>query len=185
MQDDARAITIEEYNPQWPRIFCDLACRIRNAMGPAAIRIDHIGSTSVPGLAAKPIIDIQISVASFEPIDPYLRPLEKLGFEHRDRNPELTKRYFKEPRGVDARTHIHVRLAGSFSEQLNLLFRDYMRCHADDARAYAELKRRLARAYRGDRPGYTEAKDAFMWDILRKADRWAADTGWHPGPSDA
>ncbi len=84
-----------------------------------------------------------------------------------------------------ARTHIHVRRAGSFSEQLNLLFRDYMRCHADDARAYADLKRRLAQEYRGDRLGYTESKDAFIWDIIRKADRWAADTGWRPGPSDS
>jgi GrpB-like predicted nucleotidyltransferase (UPF0157 family) len=86
---------------------------------------------------------------------------------------------------VAARTHIHVRRAGSFSEQLNLLFRDYMRRHADDARAYADLKRQLAQEYREDRPGYTESKDAFIWDIIRKADRWAADTGWHPGPSDA
>jgi len=184
MQDQARTVIVEEYNPEWPRIFRDLACRIRSAMGPAAVRIDHVGSTSVPGLAAKPIIDVQISVASFEPMDKYLRPLEELGFEYRDKNPELTKRYFKEPRGVDARIHIHVRRAGSFSEQLNLLFRDYMRCHPADASAYAELKRRLAQEYREDRRGYTEAKDAFIWDTLRRADRWAADIGWHPGPSD-
>ena len=185
MQDEARAITIEEYNPEWPHIFGELAFRIRNAIGPAAVRIDHIGSTSVPGLAAKPIIDIQISVMSFEPMETYRRPLEELGFEYRDKNPKLTDRYFKEPKGVAARTHIHVRRAGSFSEQLNLLFRDYMRCHAADASAYADLKSRLAQQYRGDRPGYTEAKDAFIWDIISRADRWAQDTGWHPGPSDA
>ncbi len=185
MQDEARAITIDEYNSEWPRMFRDLASRIRSAIGPAAIRIDHIGSTSIPGLAAKPIIDIQISVASFEPMEPYRRPLETLGFEYRDKNPELTKRYFKEPRGIAERTHIHVRRAGSLSEQINLLFRDYMRCHAADASAYAELKRRLALEYRGDRPGYTEAKNAFTWEVIRKADRWAQDTGWHPGPSDA
>ncbi|MFU8796073.1 MAG: GrpB family protein [Dehalococcoidia bacterium] len=185
MQDEVGTITIEEYNSEWPRMFRGIASRIRNAMGPTAVRIDHIGSTSVPGLAAKPIIDIQISVASFEPMDTYRRPLEELGFEYRDKNPELTKRYFKEPRGVAELTHIHVRRAGSFSEQLNLLFRDYMRCHAAEALAYAELKCRLAQEYIGDRPGYTEAKDAFIWNIIRRADRWAADTGWHPEPSDA
>jgi len=177
-------VTIEEYNPEWSQVFRALASRIRIAIGPAAVRIDHVGSTSVPGLAAKPIIDIQISVKSFEPMEPYRLPLESLGFRYRDRNPELTKRYFKEPSDVDERTHIHVRRAGSFSEQLNLLLRDYMRSHAADASAYSDLKRGLAQQYRGDRPGYTEAKDAFIWDIIRRADRWAQDTGWHPGPSD-
>ena len=137
-------VTIEEYNREWQRVFRELGPRIRSAIGPAAIRIDHIGSTSIPGLAAKPIIDIQVSVEVFDPMEPYRLPLEALGFEYRDSNPELTKRYFKEPRGVAARTYIHVRRAGSFSEQLNLLFRDYMRCHAADASAYADLKRRLA-----------------------------------------
>ena len=166
-------------------MFRHLASRIRSALGPVALRIDHIGSTSIPGLAAKSIIDIQISVDAFDPMEPYCIPLESLGFQYRDKNPELTKRYFKEPQGVAARTHIHVRRAGSFSEQLILLFRDYMRCHPADASAYAELKRRLAQQYGGDRPGYTAAKDAFIWDIMRSAGKWAQDTGWHPGPSDA
>ena len=185
MSSKRKMITIAEYNPEWPRIFRDLASGIRSAIGPAALRIDHIGSTSIPGLAAKPIIDIQISVTSFEPMDPYRRPLEESGFEYRNKNPELTKRYFKEPQGVTERTHIHVRRAGSFSEQYSLLFRDYMRCHAAAASEYAGLKLKLAEQHRDDRNAYTEAKDAFLWDIIRRADRWAQDTGWHTGPSDA
>lgn len=178
-------ITIEQYNPDWPRIFRDLGAKLRSAIGPAALRIDHIGSTSIPDLAAKPIIDIQISVSAFEPMEPYRRPLEELGFQYRDKNPELTKRYFKEPSQSEERTHIHVRRAGSFSEQFPLLFRDYMRCHADDVSHYAQLKRQLAEQYREDRLGYTEAKGAFIWNTMQKADRWAQDTGWEPGPSDA
>ena len=185
MPGKTEMITIESYNSEWPRIFRDLAGKLRDAIGSVALRIDHIGSTAIPGLAAKPIIDIQISVASFEPTDPYRRPLEELGFEYRDRDPQLTRRYFREPRSIAEGTHIHVRLAGSFSEQLNLLFRDYLRCHAADAHAYAELKCQLAQKYRGDRPGYTEAKDSFIWDIMRRADKWAQDTGWQPGRSDA
>lgn len=178
-------IIIEKYDPQWPRIFRDMAGKLRQAIGPTAIRIDHIGSTSIPGLDAKPIIDIQISVAAFDPMEPYRAPLEGLGFEYRDKNPELTKRYFKEPQGVAERTHIHVRRAGSFSEQFPLLFRDYMRFHATAASEYARLKLQLAEQYRDDRHAYTEAKDAFIWDLMRRADRWAQDTGWQPGTSDA
>ncbi len=185
MSSKRKMITIAEYNPEWPRIFRDLASGIRSAIGPAAPRIDHIGSTSIPGLAAKPIIDIQISVADFEPMEPYRLPLEALGFEYRARNPELAKLYFKDPEGKEERTHIHVRRAGSFSEQYPLLFRDYMRCHAAAAAEYAGLKLSLAEEYRDDRNAYTEAKDAFIWDIIRRADKWAQDTGWHTGPSDA
>ena len=185
MPGKRKMITIEEHNPEWPRMFRHLASRIRSALGPVALRIDHIGSTSIPGLAAKPIIDIQISVADFDPMEPYLRPLEALGFQYRDKNPELTKRYFKEPDGMEERTHIHVRRAGTFSEQFPLLFRDYMRCHAAAPSEYATLKLQLAEQYRDDRHGYTEAKDAFIWDIMRSAGKWAQDTGWQPGPSDA
>jgi GrpB-like predicted nucleotidyltransferase (UPF0157 family) len=177
--------TIEQYNTDWPRIFRDLGSKLRNAIGPTALRIDHIGSTSIPNLAAKPIIDIQISVSSFDPMEPYRLPLEELGFQYREKNPELTKRYFKEPNKSEERTHIHVRRAGSFSEQFPLLFRDYMRCHSDDASHYAQLKLRLAKQYREDRLGYTEAKEAFIWITMQKADRWAQDTGWEAGSSDA
>ena len=178
-------ITIEQYNTDWPRIFRDLGVRLRNTIGPTALRIDHIGSTSIPNLAAKPIIDIQISVSSFDPMEPYRLPLEELGFLYREKNPELTKRYFKEPNKSEERTHIHVRRAGSFSEQFPLLFRDYMRCHSDDASHYAQLKLQLARQYGEDRLGYTEAKQAFIWNTMQKADRWAQDTGWEAGSSDA
>jgi GrpB-like predicted nucleotidyltransferase (UPF0157 family) len=95
-----------------------------------ALRIDHIGSTAVPGLAAKPIVDIQISVPAFEPLDAFRVPLVQLGYVFRADNQERTKRYFREPPG-DRRTHIHVRRAGSFSEQLALLFRDFMRTHPE------------------------------------------------------
>ena len=131
------------YDEEWPRLFSSLGKSLRAALGDIALRIDHIGSTSVPGLAAKPIIDIQISVADLEPVEPYRLPLEGLGFVSRADNTELTKRYFREPPG-SRRTHIHVRRAGSWAEQFALLFRDYIRTHEEDARLYAKLKRRLA-----------------------------------------
>ncbi len=115
-----RRIEIVDYNPAWPELFGELGRTLRAALGAVALRIDHIGSTAVPGLAAKPIIDVQISVAAFEPIQAFRDPLEQLGYVYRSDNPERTKRYFREAAGR-RRTHLHVRRAGSFSEQVPLL----------------------------------------------------------------
>jgi GrpB-like predicted nucleotidyltransferase (UPF0157 family) len=180
----ADLVEIAPYDPAWPAMFASLGVGLRAALGDAAARIDHIGSTSVPGLAAKPVIDIQISVASLEPTDAFLVPLTDMGFVYRADNPERTKRYFREPPG-QRRTHVHVRQLGSFSQQFPLLFRDYLRYHASAAAEYAAAKRRCAATFRNDRPGYVQAKDAFVWDIIRRADAWAQRTGWLPGPSDA
>ncbi len=179
----ADSVVVVPYDPEWPVLFSALGASLREALGATALRIDHIGSTAIPGLAAKPIVDVQISVGSFEPLDAYRRPIESLGFVFRATNPELTKRYFREQPG-QRRTHIHVRRAGSFSEQFALLFRDYLRAHRDEAQRYAELKYRLAEQYGHDSAGYTEAKGPCVWEIIAKADGWAQATGWEPGPSD-
>jgi GrpB-like predicted nucleotidyltransferase (UPF0157 family) len=80
---------------------------------------------------------------------------------------------------------VHVRRAGSFSEQWALLFRDYLRAHPDVAAEYEAVKRRLAIRFREDRRAYTDAKVPFMWEVIRRADEWAQAQGWLPGPSDA
>jgi GrpB-like predicted nucleotidyltransferase (UPF0157 family) len=121
-------IQIEPYNEAWPTQFHQASTPLREALGDVAVRIEHIGSTAVPGLAAKPVIDIQISVAALEPVDPFRVPLEELGYVYRADNLERTKRYFREPPGAP-RTHIHVRKHGTFSEQFPLLLRDYLRAH--------------------------------------------------------
>jgi GrpB-like predicted nucleotidyltransferase (UPF0157 family) len=177
-------ILIVAYDPAWPRRFADLGAMLRRALGDVAVRIDHIGSTAVPGLAAKPIIDVQISVVAFEPLTAFKTPLEQLGFVHRATNPELTKRYFREPLG-QRRTHIHVRRVGSFSEQFALLFRDYLRRHPAAAADYAATKRRLAAQHPHDRAAYATAKCPCIWELIRRADEWAQQTGWVPGASDA
>lgn len=176
-------ILIVPYDPEWPRLFADLGGRLREALGAVALRIDHIGSTSLPGMAAKPVIDMQLSVASFEPLEAFKQPLEGLGFVHRASNPDLTKRYFRESPG-DRRTHIHVRRAGSWPEQFALLFRGYMRTHDDDCRWYEGFKRQLAEQYGDDRQGYTNAKAPYLWEIMKKADLWGQATGYRPPPSD-
>ena len=177
-------IEVADYDPAWPTRFAELGHDLRAGLGAVALRIDHIGSTSVPGLAAKPIIDVQVSVADFEPLAAYRLPLEQLGYVYRADNPERTKRYFREPPGR-RRTHVHVRRAGSFSEQWALLFRDYLRAHAEVAAEYAAVKQRLALRFRDDRRAYVDAKGPVLWEIIRKADQWAQAQGWLPAPSDA
>lgn len=180
------AIRIVEYDERWPVEFAELGSRLRSALGSVALRIDHIGSTSIPRLAAKPILDIQIAVASFEPLDAFKVPLECAGFVHRADNPELTKRYFRERPG-ERRTHIHVRRLGTFSEQWPLLFRDYLRSHPQRATAYADLKRTLAARYTkpAERHTYQDAKMPFLWETIRLADEWAQSVGWMIGATDA
>ena len=129
------------------------------------------------------MLDVQIAVAALDPLEPFRQPLEALGFVFRANNPDRMKRYFREAPGTP-RTHIHVRQRGSVSEQLALLFRDYVRTHADEAARYARLKAQLAVQYRDDRVGYTEAKSPFIWEVLRRADTWAQRVGWASGPSD-
>jgi GrpB-like predicted nucleotidyltransferase (UPF0157 family) len=174
-------VEIVAYDPAWAARFAELGQELRAGLGEVALRIDHIGSTSVP---AKPIIDIQISVADFDPLAVYRQPLEQLGYVYRADNPERTKRYFREPIGR-RRTHVHVRRAGSFSEQWALLVRDYLRAYAEVAAEYAAVKRGLALRFRDDRRAYVDAKGPFLWGIIRRADEWAQAQGWLPGPSDA
>jgi GrpB-like predicted nucleotidyltransferase (UPF0157 family) len=176
--------SVVAHDPEWPALFEAVGGALRRELGDLAARIDHIGSTSVPGLDAKPIIDVQISVESLEPVSAYAPALERAGFLWRSENPELTKRYFREAPGR-RRTHVHVRRAGSFSEQLALLFRDYLRADDAWAKRYAAEKHRLAHLLKGDRQAYVDGKDPFVWETIRRADRWAQQVGWQPGPSDA
>ncbi|MGA8302973.1 MAG: GrpB family protein [Thermoplasmata archaeon] len=177
-------IILVRYDVNWPEQFRAIGGRLRAALTSTALRIDHVGSTAVPGLDAKPVIDIQLSVAGLTPEILYLVPLESLGYEFEPENPDRTKRFFRQPPGAPA-THLHVRPAGGFDEQLNLLFRDYLRAHPEAARGYARTKWELAERFRNDRAGYVRAKEPMVWSILVTAHDWAQASGWSPGPSDA
>ena len=181
----AEPIEIHPYTPEWRQEFVEIGAKMRRALGDVALRIDHIGSTSIPGLAAKPIIDIQISVGNLEPVEPFLVPLESLGYHWRTGEKyEKTKRYFRETQGM-RRTHVHVRKLGSWHQQFPLLFRDYMRVNKKECERYESTKRELAVRYRNQREKYTNSKSAIFWEIISRADEWAAFSGWEPGPSDA
>lgn len=179
------AVIVVPYDGKWQAEFVEIAKRLRDAIGDEALRIDHIGSTAVPGLDAKPVIDIQISVKRLEPMT-YHSALEAAGYRHRADNPDLTKRYFRETEGM-RRTHIHVREAGSWSEQFALLFRDFLRQSEEWRRVYAAEKHALAERYCAphERDFYVDGKDPIIWKIMQEASRWSKDTGWRHAASDS
>jgi len=176
-------IEVVAYQTGWRDQFVAIASDLRQSLGESALRIDHVGSTSVDGLAAKPIIDIQISVHQLHTMEQYQSALERIGYRYRSDNDDLSKRYFREKSG-NPRTHIHMREAGSWSEQLNLLFRDYLRQHPEACKKYEEVKYDLAERYRNDREAYVRGKEEVVWMILRQAHAWSMQVGWKPEASD-
>lgn len=187
-------VKIIPYQDRWKAEFWEIASRLRTGLGGLALRIDHIGSTAVPGLAAKDIIDIQITVDKLD--ETLVSALEGLGYSlpegvWRDHCPpgfsgpdsEWEKLLFKPPPG-QRRTNTHVRVRGRANQRYPLLFRDYLRAHPRSAAAYAELKRRLAESL-ADPDEYPEVKDPAVDLIYFAAEDWARATGWQAGNSDA
>jgi GrpB-like predicted nucleotidyltransferase (UPF0157 family) len=176
--DDAYdpAIRIVPYDPEWPARFAEEAAQIRRALGDVAARIDHVGSTAVPGLASKPIIDIQVSVHALEPLDAFRVPLESLGylFVFNPAMPDF--HFFGKPATRPRSHHIHVIEAGGPHEQRHLAVRDLLRAHPSVAQEYAALKQRVAAQHLEDRISYMAGKEAFVVELERRALAWAAST---------
>ena len=181
-----RRVTIVEPKASWPADFETISGSLRDALGPLALRIDHIGSTSVPGLPAKDVIDVQVTVAALdrERLAPALARagfvVQNIGNDHRPPgatgpDEDWRKLFFHARSGRPV--NLHVRAAGRPNQRYPLLFRDYLRAHPDSAAAYASLKRALA-ALGIDRGVYADVKDPACDLIFIAAEDWAAQTGW-------
>jgi len=166
-------IEVVEYDAAWPTAFAEWRDRLVTALGSAAVRIEHVGSTSVPGLPAKPVIDIQVSIADLDDEASYVPQIEALGVQlrSRDRWHRFFRPFPERPRDVQ----IHVCAAGSGWERDHVLFRDYLREHPDARAAYAAAKRRAAVDWRDDRLAYTDAKTAVIQEIMAAAERSRPD----------
>jgi GrpB-like predicted nucleotidyltransferase (UPF0157 family) len=171
-------VELVPYDPTWPGRFEEMRARLAAALGPTALRIDHVGSTAVPGLGAKPVIDIQVSVPDVDDEAAFVGPIEAQGFGLRWIEPG--HRYFRPPPGLPRLWQVHVCTVGSRWERVHLLFRDYLRAHGATAAEYEALKRRLAAENREDRIAYTDAKGPFIDGVVARAEEWAASTGWQP-----
>jgi GrpB-like predicted nucleotidyltransferase (UPF0157 family) len=145
-------------------------------LGSTALRIDHIGSTSVPGLAAKPIIDIQLSVDTLDEESDYAPGCVDAGFELYSR--DEVHRFFHVPPPSPRVAQLHLCQFGGEFEHDHLLFRDYLRANPDERDAYAAMKREAARTWRDDRIGYTYAKGGFILERQERANVWASARSW-------
>jgi GrpB-like predicted nucleotidyltransferase (UPF0157 family) len=182
------AVEIVPYRETWPREFSAIRRSIGDALGRAALRIDHIGSTSVPGLGSKDIIDVQLTLESFDGFDAVQSALEPIGYLFRpnitsDHHPagieatdaDYEKRYLRS--GPESRdVHLHVRVEGRANQRYALLFRDYLRTHPRAAAAYEDLKRRLARHAGDDREAYVDTKDPVCDIVMAAAEDWITAT---------
>ncbi len=179
-------INVIPYQSSWSLEYENHAKQLLPSIHNQIIRIDHIGSTSVPGLAAKDIIDFQIAVPEFT--KEFLETMKSLGYQHhphlKDNSPlnadpgQWQKEVFTEPEGA-RRFNIHIRQMGAFNMRQALLFRDYLRSHPASVKAYGLLKQRLAEKHPDDRTFYYAIKDPIFEIIWEAAEYWAKNTGWH------
>lgn len=164
-----RSYAIGPYDPAWPARYEAESARIRAALGDQAVRIEHVGSTSVPGLAAKPIVDIQVSVRSMVPRSAYVDPIVGLGYRWALDPWTDEHEFFGRDEGGERAFQIHVCPTGSEWERRHLAFRDWLREHPDDVAAYERLKRELAERHPRDIFTYVDAKTAFIREIEARA----------------
>ena len=167
-------IRIVPYDSAWPAQFEAEATNLRAALGDRALRIEHVGSTSVPGLAAKPVIDIQVSVATLAPPHQHAAQLAGLGYHHIPFGPfDLVYPFFQKPAQWPSSHHVHLCVFGGEQERRHLAFRDYLRGHPAVAAEYAALKRTLAVDHDGatlaSRERYSSLKTGFIESVLERA----------------
>jgi len=186
-------ITILPYRREWPEQFVSLGRELRNALRDLALRIDHIGSTSVPGLAAKDVLDIQVTTRALTTeVDDAINSagydrLTHITGDHvppgGGEDPEQWSKWFYNQRGDGRRVNLHVRVAGRANQRYAVLFRDYLRANPATAVAYGQVKLALAAYHSDDVEAYYAIKDPVCDIIMGGAEDWAATTGWVPGPS--
>ena len=183
-------IIISKYNPKWAEEFESIKSPLHEILGDLALRIDHIGSTSVPGLGAKDVIDVQITVMELN--NQIQQTLENAGYKYwgtiahdhvpqgENENPKLWEKFFfNEPEG-QRRANIHIRVDGNPNQIYPLLFRDYLRTHPNSAKTIELIKREIAKRHANDLEAYYDIKDPVYDLIWDAALEWSRYTDWKP-----
>jgi GrpB-like predicted nucleotidyltransferase (UPF0157 family) len=160
-------VVVFPYDPEWPETFVSIRRALTEALRKTAIAIEHVGSTSVPGMAAKPIIDIDIVIGSEAELTCAISKLAAIGYRYEGEKGVVGRHAFRPPTDLP-KHHPYVCAVGNPELNRHLAFRDHLRENESDAKAYAKLKRELAERFGTDRDGYSEAKTAFVEEVLRK-----------------
>lgn len=167
------AVRIVDYDAAWPALADAELRRIKESVGGSAVRLEHVGSTAVPGLAAKPILDLLLCVDAMEPRERYVEPLERLGYLFAPAPESPGRHFFAKPPRRPRTHHLHVVEAGSEHEFRHVALRDLLRADADEAARYAALKRRVVARNPRDRLAYIEGKDGYVTALEERAVMWA------------
>jgi GrpB-like predicted nucleotidyltransferase (UPF0157 family) len=168
-----REVRVVPYDSDWPDLYQLELDRIRNILEKEIVAAHHIGSTSIPGMFAKPIIDILLEVKDIERMDDYNNEMIELGYEPRGELGIVGRRYFSREEPKDVRTHhVHSYQSDNIELVRHLAFRDYMRAHPKDVKVYSELKLVLARRFQWDIDGYINGKHLYMERMEKVALEW-------------
>lgn len=171
------AVRIVDHDPAWPALAGAELRRIAEALGEVAVRLEHMGSTAVPGLAAKPILDLQLSVDAMNPRERYVEPLERLGYLFVPAPEWPDHHFFAKPAERPRTHHLHVCEAGSRHERRHLAVRDFLRADAGEAARYEALKRQVVARHPQDRLAYIDGKDEYITALEERALTWARGRG--------
>lgn len=163
-----REVKVVAYDPVWVTRFASIKETAVSALGPLAQRVEHVGSTSVPGLWAKPIVDIDVVIQDWSSLPDAIAMLGSIGYVHEGDRGIKEREAFKSPAGMPSH-NLYVCSTDSSELKRHVAFRDYLRNHEDAVRQYGELKKKLAEEFRYDIDGYCEAKTDFIEQILVKA----------------
>ena len=165
---ESGVVRVVPYDPQWPALFRAESSRIGLALVPLSLELDHTGSTAVPGLAAKPVLDILAGYVDASLLPDLIAGLQSAGYEHRGNQGIPERQFFR--RGHPRSYHVHLTQVGSQFWRDHQMFRDRLREHAALRQAYAALKRELAARHPRDREAYIEGKGSFVRDVLSRGE---------------
>lgn len=169
-----RQIKVVPHGPNWSKVFKAEADELAAIFGHEVVAIHHIGSTAIPGISAKPIIDVLVEVHDIQKIDDFDEEMIKLGYQPKGEFGIPERRFFIKGDDVNRTHHIHMFQAGHPRVERHLNFRDYMIAHPEEGQAYSRLKEELARRFPEDIEGYMAGKDGFIKGIESKAQTWAS-----------
>jgi GrpB-like predicted nucleotidyltransferase (UPF0157 family) len=169
-----RKIVVVPYDLRWPEMYRAEAAQLTAIFGPELISIHHIGSTSIPGLSAKPIIDLMPLVRDIEMVARFDSAMIQLGYQPMGENGIPGRRYFVKGGDLNRTHHVHTYESGNPEVARHLDFRDYLIAHPEEAQEYASIKQQLARQFPHDIDSYMAGKDAFIKETIQKARQWRA-----------